>query len=347
MKTNSYILSNPIEPGKKPGKILVIRLQATGDVVIMLPYIQSLRNTLPHETQIDLLVREECASIPSSISLFNKVYILRGGRNTKLQLLYFLLLFPKLFISGYAVLLDLQNHRLSKVMRLMLGIRYYSVFDRTSSLYAGARYKNTIEAAGFSGITFNKIIPAAEEKSKQVFQKFGLDWNKDYIVINPAGAFETRNWNAENYVAFCKLWSEKINTDTQFLAIGNNKIKDKALYFETALGKVFINLVNKTTQAEAMIILSKVKLVVSEDSGLLHMAYVCGTPCIGMLGATRNDWTNPNLPHTYFFHSSDLPCGNCMLEKCIHNEVICMTRITPDQVLMHGIALINNVKNRG
>src|ERR1700741_412247 len=126
----------------KVKKILVVRLQATGDVIIMLPYIQSLRSRLPADVSIDLLVREECRNIPQHLTVFNKVHVLKGGRNTKLQLLHFLWMLPKLRLQGYNVLLDLQNHRLSKVMRKLLGIKVFSVFDRTSANCAGDRYKN-------------------------------------------------------------------------------------------------------------------------------------------------------------------------------------------------------------
>src|SRR6202007_216498 len=115
-----------------------IRLQATGDVTIMLPYIQSLRTQLPKETQIDLLVREECKGIPQHLNLVDNLHVLKGGRNTKLQLISFISMLPKLWLNKYDVLLDLQNHRLSGVMRKLLGIKIFSVFDRTSGNFAGA-----------------------------------------------------------------------------------------------------------------------------------------------------------------------------------------------------------------
>ena len=42
-----------------PKRVLAIRLQAMGDLVITLPYLQNLRNTLPPGTELDRLTREE------------------------------------------------------------------------------------------------------------------------------------------------------------------------------------------------------------------------------------------------------------------------------------------------
>lgn len=333
--------SNKQTYGSKATRVLIIRLQATGDVVIMLPYIQSLRSQLPSDFSIDLLVREECKDIPEQLNLFNKVHVLKGGRNTKLQLLHFLLMLPKLRLNGYEVLLDLQNHRLSKVMRKLLGIKVFSVFDRTSSNYAGDRYKNTINVIGLPQVAFQKLDCFKNNNVETLFKKFGLNKNTPYVVINPGGAFKNRNWELQNYVEFCKLWLKEVDPNTKFLVLGISKIREQTDYFKKELGEVLIDLVGKTTQIEAMLLLKQVKLVVSEDSGLMHMSYVVGKQTVGILGSTRNDWTNPNLPHTYFFNSSDLPCGNCMLERCIHTEILCMTRIMPRQVVDSAIKLLN------
>ncbi|MDP2384982.1 MAG: glycosyltransferase family 9 protein [Bacteroidota bacterium] len=322
-------------------KILIIRLQATGDVVIMLPYIQSLRSQLPSDVTIDLLVREECKEIPQQLSIFDRVYVLKGGRNTKLQLVHFLGLLPKLRLQGYDVLLDLQNHRLSKVMRKLLGIKTFSVFDRTSSNYAGDRYKNTINVVGLPPVSFQKLKSFKTGDEERLLKKFGLKKDASYVVINPGGAFKNRNWELKNYVEFCKLWLKEPDPQTKFLVLGISKIRKQTDYFKSELGESIIDLVGKTSQAEAILLLKQAKLVISEDSGLLHMSYVTGTPTIGLLGSTRNDWTNPNLPHTYFFNSSNLPCGNCMLETCIHNEILCMTSIKPKDVIDSAIKLLN------
>ena len=100
-----------------PKRLLAIRLQAMGDVVITLPYLQALRNNLPADTKIDLLTLEENKSIPHSIELFNKIYSIRGYRNFKKQLVFTSLLLPKILLRRYDVVLDLQNNLISRIVR--------------------------------------------------------------------------------------------------------------------------------------------------------------------------------------------------------------------------------------
>lgn len=325
-----------------PKRVLVIRLQATGDVIIMLPYIQSLRNQLPKETQIDLLVREECKNIPENLNLFDNVYVMQGARNTKLQLLHFVFaLWPKLFFKKYDLLLDLQNHNLSGVMRFLLRFKSYTIFDRTSTNYAGDRYKNTINVLNLPAVKFEKLDCFKPYSKDELFKKFNLNQNQKYIVLNPAGAFENRNWKLENYVQLAKLFLQEKDNEYQFLILGIEKVKAAGQYFETELADKLTDIVGKTTQLEAMLLLKYVDLVISEDSGLFHMSYVVGTPTLGIFGSTRNDWTNPNLPHTFCFSSSDLECGNCMLEKCLYQEIKCLERLKPNVVLEQAFKLLN------
>src|SRR3954447_222202 len=113
----------PARPWKKkypPKKILAIRLQATGDVVVTLPYLQDLHNSFGSQIQLDFLTRKETEDIPKNISLFNKVYSIGGGRNFKKQLISTCLLLPRLFLQRYDVIIDLQNNTISKIIRKVL-----------------------------------------------------------------------------------------------------------------------------------------------------------------------------------------------------------------------------------
>src|SRR5258705_3372130 len=93
-----------------PKRILAIRLQAMGDLIITLPYLQALRNALPSSANLDLLTLEENESVPRSIELFDKIYSIRGYRNLKKQLAFTWLLLPGILVRRYDVVLDLQNN---------------------------------------------------------------------------------------------------------------------------------------------------------------------------------------------------------------------------------------------
>ena len=336
---------------RPPKRVLAIRLQATGDVVITLPYLQELRRRLPPDTPLDFLTREETASIPQSLRLFGKVFAIGGGRNHRKQWLYTLLLLPLLLVRRYEVVIDLQNNRISRFVTRVLSPRAWSQFDRFSPIPAGERNRLTIEAVGLtlqapSGS--RQAMPGLHPRGRfrlrnpleglLLLKSHGWNCQDELVLLNPAGAFVTRHWSIDNYVAFARLWLEEHPT-TRFLVLGTPFIAPRAALLREQLGHQLIDLTGKTTPAEAFAVLQHVSFALSEDSGLMHMAWTSGIPTLALFGSTRSDWARPLGPHTGFLDSSDLPCGNCMQSVCALGDVRCMKRYAPEDIFQKALLL--------
>jgi heptosyltransferase II len=324
-----------------PRRLLAIRLQALGDVVITLPYLQCLRNSISLDARLDLLTRKEVEEIPKNIDLFDHVYSIGGARNLKLQLLSTCLLLPKLLLQRYDVIIDLQNNILSRLVRRTLRPRAWSAFDRFSPRSAGERNRLTIEAVGLgknqldTRLRFRQSFPVTA-----ILKNLGLTDTDRLVVLNPAGAFATRNWEIHKYALFARQWLQRW-PDTKFLVLGTSFIAEKALFLESELGEHLINLVGQTTPSEVFSLLQRVTLVLSEDSGLMHMAWVSGTPVVALFGSTRSDWSRPLGPHSLVLDSSDLPCGDCMQATCRRGDVFCLSRRSPEEVFARAVALFD------
>jgi ADP-heptose:LPS heptosyltransferase len=327
-----------------PKRILAIRMQAMGDVVITLPYLQDLRNSLPENVEIDLLTRKETDPIPKNLDLFNNVFSIGGGRNSKAILFFTVLLFPKLLLRRYDIVIDLQNNNFSRIVRRTLKPAAWAEFDKTSPIPAGERTSNTIEAIGLiKSKAAEKLFLKKDLNVKRTLTDNGWDGKKELVVLNPAGVFETRNWPIENYVSFAKLWLKEFPR-TQFVIIGLSFIAEKTERLKKELEEDIITIINKTNVAEAFAILQHTKFMLSEDSGLMHMSWVSGIPTFTLLGSTKPDRGQPQGEHTGFLDSSDMECGCCMLSKCKWGDTRCLTRYTPEFVFEKAKALISKFK---
>jgi ADP-heptose:LPS heptosyltransferase len=126
--------------------------------------------------------------------------------------------------------------------------------------------------------------------------------------------------------------------------LGTGFISGKADVLKEKLGDRLINLVSKTTPLQAFALLQKTELILSEDSGLMHMAWTSGIPTLALFGSTRSDRATPLGKHSLLLHSSDLPCGNCMLEKCRFGNNHCLSRYTPQYIYEKALHLIRSRK---
>jgi len=269
----------------------------------------------------------------------DNVYALGGGRDHKKILLHTLLMLPHLLLRRYDVILDLQNNIYSDIVRKALRPKAWALYDKFSPVSAAERYRLTIEAVGLGRNQASHRL-----QLKDATQGLGLLYSKgwngedDLVALNPAGAFITRNWDIKNYAAFARLWLLQ-RPRTQFIVLGTAFIAAKAAELRQQLGSRLLDLTGQTTTAEAFAILQHVKLILSEDSGLMHMAWISGVPTLALFGSTRSDWSRPLGDHTLLLSSSDLPCGDCMQATCRFGDVHCLTRHTPELVLSHALAL--------
>ena len=334
------IPGKPWRSSAPPERILAVRLQAMGDVIITLPYLNDLRNSLPSSTELDFLTRTETEDIPKSIDLFDNVYSIRGGRHHKAQILSAILLLPTLMMRRYDVVIDLQKNLISKIVRKSISPGSWVEFDKYSPIAAGERNRHTIEATGLGKISMQNQFHLKDPlKGESILRSHGWMINQLLVVLNPAGFFATRNWPMDNYLLFAELWLQHF-PHTKFLVLGTTFITEKADFLKQRLGERLINLVGKTSPSEAFAILQHATLIVSEDSGLMHMAWVSGVPTITLFGSTRSDWSRPIGEHSFFFDSSDMPCGNCMEAVCRWGDVRCLARISPQMVLEKAFDLV-------
>jgi heptosyltransferase-2 len=317
-----------------PMKILAIRLQAFGDVVITLPYLQALQSLLP-KAQIHFLTRDEFSALPATMTIFRHVFTLRGDRNPRRQWLHAVALLPSLLREQYDVILDLQRNSLSRIIRKTLRPKAFCEFDRFSLQSAGERTRGAIQKLGIAHLP--EVLPGLTLRDNDTgwnkLQASNFDPGKKLIILNPAGNFITKNWPLEYYARFARLWLETIDTQVQFLILGTESLQAKAEYLKNWLGKDLLSLVGATTQIEAFTILRHADLVLSEDSGLMHLACAARVPVIALFGSTTSVWARPWGPVSACLDSSDLECGECSQPICRFGDIRCLTRHTPESVL--------------
>jgi len=327
----------------KPKRAVAIRLQAMGDMVITLPYLNEFKQQFP-ETELHFITTSEVSSIPASLKLFDKVIVIKGGRNARLQFFFTLCKLPFLIWQRHDVVMDLQNNKISRVIRKVLRPKAWCEFDRFSPLSAGERTRLTIDNLGLGEITMNTSLDQRVDPRQPDQLLISKGWKKDHslIILNPAGAFDTRHWPIQNYVALSLLLKSKY-PKAQFLMIGlKSKLHSSVDYLKSKLKDDLIDLTDKTTPLEAFALVRKAKLIITEDSGLMHMAWVQAVPTLAIFGSTRSDWSAPQGAWSVCLNSSDLACGNCMLEKCIYGDNRCLTRYSPEFVYEKAIALLNS-----
>lgn len=324
----------PWKSSKPPKRILIIRLQAVGDTLFTLPFVQLIRNQYPN-AQIDFLTRTTQIAILENIAAINTTIEFDNSHRLYKQFLEVIRLGFKLFFKRYGVIFDLQNIPIiTRPLRWFLLPKAWAEFDVYGADHIFNRNWRTIQKINLvSAFEHHQLVLKNPDLGIHFLKENGWDGASDLVVLNPAGAFPSRHWEQENYVSFAKIWKEKY-PKTQFLVLGDERILEKAHFFQTHLGNDLINLAGKTTLSEAFAITAKVHLMISEDSGLIPIAWCHKIPTVALIGSTHIHRSTHSDQYITALHSDDLPCGNCMKPDCQFGEIPpCLSRYTPAMIV--------------
>jgi ADP-heptose:LPS heptosyltransferase len=241
----------------------------------------------------------------------------------------------------YQLIADLQNNSVSRLVTSCLRCRKLARFDRFSPEPAGERTAGTLASLGFESIEPDyRLDFRSPDTAVQKLRASGWRDGQSIVIINPGGFFVTRNWPLAHYFEFCNLWTRQ-RPNSRFLLLGLESMAEKVTVFQTALGASLLNLVGETTPDEAFSLVRKASLVLSEDSGLMHMAWTNGIPTIALFGSSRSDWSRPLGPHSLLLDSSDLECCECMLPECRWGDTRCLVRRSAEPVFRTALELLD------
>jgi heptosyltransferase II len=142
--------------------------------------------------------------------------------------------------------------------------------------------------------------------------------------------------SAKRWMGFPKL--AELLVEKEIVVLGDGGDADAAEPIETVAPDRVINLCGQTSLAEAARIISSAKVVVANDSGLMHLAGYVGAPVVGIFGSTSPAWTRPLGGRVKIAHVK-MGCSPCFKRTCKHRHLECLAKITPDSVaaLVHQL----------
>jgi len=153
---------------------------------------------------------------------------------------------------------------------------------------------------------------------------------KSIIALCPGAEFgASKRWPAAYYADLAK---QQIAQGKEVWLFGSPKDKLVSDQIQSKVNGKCIDLCGKTSLAEAIDLLSVANAVVSNDSGLMHIAAALDRPLVAIYGSTDPGFTPPNAANVEIIQS-DLPCSPCFRRECPLKHHDCMKLLDPAQVV--------------
>ena len=321
-------------------RILVIKLSSLGDLFHALPAVHILKQELnaivdwvTQTTYVDLV---KCFSDVNRVIAYpRKDFLSKASAFVR-----------ELKREPYDLILDLQGLLKSAIVaRLARGKRRIGPsFAREGSrlLYdavAGPKNKNRHAVEEVLDVVRYLGREVRKPEFPVVFPKVQRSEPAPRVAFVPCSRWPTKNWPAERFVEVGRALQEKAGA-TIFL-VGSPEDKPTCDMIEQHLGGRPVNLCGKTTLVELGSLLQEMNLVVTVDSGPMHLAAAAGTPVLAVFGATDPKRTGPHGERHRVVVADGLGCRPCFSDRCATRDLACLRDLPAARVVDQALEMLN------
>ena len=150
-----------------------------------------------------------------------------------------------------------------------------------------------------------------------------------------------KQWPANH---FAQLANERIKLGWQVLLLGSEKDSDICNKINAATENQCIDLSGKTQLGQVIDIMSQASAIVSNDSGLMHIAAALSLPLVALYGSSDPGFTPP-LSKKAEILSLSLSCSPCFKRQCPLGHLDCLNKLEPDMASKAIDSLLRSKSN--
>jgi heptosyltransferase-2 len=179
-------------------------------------------------------------------------------------------------------------------------------------------------------------LAISPQQKQTVREKFAANTTAKILALCPGAEYgEAKRWPVAHFAATAVA---KLEQGWQIWLFGSEKDQDAAAHINQQTQGRCVDFTGRTTLAEAVDLLSLADAVVSNDSGLMHVAAALDKPLIALYGSSDPSFTPP-LNDDAQIISLNLPCSPCFKRVCPlyppghEKHTACLQGIQPEQVL--------------
>jgi ADP-heptose:LPS heptosyltransferase len=323
-------------------KFLIIRFSSIGDIVLTSPVIRCLKKQVP-DAEIHFLVKDSFRSVVEHNPYIDKLHVLAHSWE---------LMIEELKTENYDYIIDLHHNVKTLKVKNELRKKSFSFYKLNIEKYIYTslkinvlpkvhivdRYLKTVKSFGVKndGAGLDYFISANEEIKKE---DIPASHHAGYIACVIGAAHYTKRWPIHRWKEFSKVIDHPVILlgGKEDSAGGNEIAAVDPVKIYNACGKFSIN--------ESADIVRKAKVVISNDTGLMHIAAAYKRPVISLWGNTVPSFgmypyygASPDQSKSLFdiLQTNNLwcrPCSKIGYSKCPLGHFKCMEKIEVREVL--------------
>ena len=330
-------------------KFLIVRFSSIGDIVLTTPVIRCLKKQVPG-AEIHFLMKDAFRSVVEHNPYIDKLHVLAHSWE---------LMMEELKTEGYDYIIDLHHNLKTIRLKKELGIKAFSFYKLNVQKYIYTslkinllprvhivdRYLNTVKSFGVKndGAGLDYFITKEEETRER---DIPASHYAGYIACVIGAAHGTKRWPVHKWKDFCA------SLDHPVILLGGKEDASRANEIASVDNVKVYNACGKFSINESADLVKKAKVVVTHDTGLMHIAAAYKRPIISLWGNTVPSFgMYPYYGDNYLTGRSQKPfdiiqvnklwcrpCSKIGYDRCPLGHFKCMEKIEVETVRQAVIA---------
>lgn len=339
--------------------ILIRGTNWIGDAVMTLPAVAAIRSTFPR-ARITILVKPWVADIFRLCPDVDDIMIYeRPGRHEGLGGL--LRLAGELRKKEFDAAILLQNAVEAAILALLANIPIRAGYNsdgrgmlltnsiiRTKAIrqvHQTDYYLEMVKALGCRPVGRDVLLTPGEDDERladALIAGHGLQDGRMMIGMAPGAAYgPAKKWFPYRFQLVAdKLWD---SVAAQVVLFGSSDDHDAAAAVQAQAKYPMVDLTGKTSLREAMALMSRCLLFISNDSGLMHVAAALGVPIVAIFGSTNPATTSPTGRNHVIIYKN-VACSPCLKTDC-PTDFQCMDLIATNDVYEAVVRMLEQEKH--
>jgi len=206
-------------------------------------------------------------------------------------------------------------------------------------------YLDIVRSLGWSGSRPPRVrLTIRQESLRWAREVVGDEVRAGHLVgLCPGAAYgPAKRWGASRFVEVASALRDRHGA--RILLMGSAQEAGFIRGMAATLGRGVLDMSGRTDSEQLAALLALCDLVISNDSGAMHLAALLGTPVVALFGSTDPSATAPMGPHRIV--KASVECSPCLKRKCPDGSYRCLEAITPAHVLAAAEAMLEEAVSR-
>lgn len=327
---------------KENKKVLIIRLGAIGDVVHTMNTYRAIRKIEPN-TQIHYLTTKTQACFLENDIDIDKVLVIEKNQ---LAINKSHLLAKELKKENYDLVINLQPSFKTKLLCYLSGIKKCLTYKKTFKKHAVDNFFQTAKKYYKNAVLQDEMDLYLSDISKLFAKEQLSELKRPIIAFNAGGIISPRQGRTYPVEKWKELGKHINNSFGGTIILTGTK--DDAKFLEPLEQAPYVkSFIGKTTLEENAALIAMCDLMISGDSGPLHIATALKVPSIGLYGSMPINRTGTYGKNCISI-KSDMKCVPCNRRKCKYLKntskiyTPCMEQINVDEIVNNAKDLLKN-----